>query len=582
MHWIRRHARGRPPHPDVLTPAEWRVLEQVRAGYSNPEIAERLGITVPTVKTHMTRILAKLDLPDRRALATWDGQPATVEAGRRPRLAPLGWLTSSAAGGATVVAVAIVAAVGFIALMESGRLASDGGGDPAPPEPSPTAVFAPGNPELTPLASGPVLTRGTEGYAYRPQLAYVDDTGTLWRVDADGSGRTRLLDGCGESVTWSADGRTVYCIGPDGSVQSNSAEGDRARLLVDRGCLYLYPSPDGARVVCQRDDVTVIVDADGRPAGTIEPDMRPAGVAWSPTGRHLVYQARTPLPQTPGGVGRVAYHLSDADGVTIERFEDAFGHPLAWTLDGMRLALVTDDGLQIYDLPSGDRRTLAPDWLADAWWGAGPRMTWVHDDTALLLDPWVWGRGGGEPAVIDVATGERLEGPGGMNVPWAAPDGVHAAVTWPDGEPVIAVADLEQGTSHVVPGFEFVDAMMAPGPLIFSGDSRRLCWFASMAFHPTDARPVEPVLCMDLDDGELFEGASRRFAGKPPFDVPVTSRWRELSPDLAHLATVGEDGTTLDVAAVEGGAVVDVGPVLTPFAYAWRTDGVLHPPQRIW
>ena len=26
---------GRPPHPDVLTPAEWRVLDQIRAGHPN-------------------------------------------------------------------------------------------------------------------------------------------------------------------------------------------------------------------------------------------------------------------------------------------------------------------------------------------------------------------------------------------------------------------------------------------------------------------------------------------------------------------------------------------------------------------
>ena len=31
--------RGRPPHDDQLTPAEWRVVEAVRHGLSNPEIA---------------------------------------------------------------------------------------------------------------------------------------------------------------------------------------------------------------------------------------------------------------------------------------------------------------------------------------------------------------------------------------------------------------------------------------------------------------------------------------------------------------------------------------------------------------
>ena len=36
---MQRNPRGRPRHPDVLTPAEWRVLEQLREGGTNAEIA---------------------------------------------------------------------------------------------------------------------------------------------------------------------------------------------------------------------------------------------------------------------------------------------------------------------------------------------------------------------------------------------------------------------------------------------------------------------------------------------------------------------------------------------------------------
>ena len=31
--------RGRPPHPDLLTPAEWQVLDQVRHGFRRADIA---------------------------------------------------------------------------------------------------------------------------------------------------------------------------------------------------------------------------------------------------------------------------------------------------------------------------------------------------------------------------------------------------------------------------------------------------------------------------------------------------------------------------------------------------------------
>src|SRR5512132_4175815 len=46
--------RGRPPYPDILTPREWEVLELLRLGQSNEQIAERLGITLRTAKFHVS------------------------------------------------------------------------------------------------------------------------------------------------------------------------------------------------------------------------------------------------------------------------------------------------------------------------------------------------------------------------------------------------------------------------------------------------------------------------------------------------------------------------------------------------
>lgn len=65
--------RGRPPHDDVLTPAEWRVVELVRHGMTNKRIAEQLGVSPDAVKFHVANALAKLGLDDRRALRQWDG-----------------------------------------------------------------------------------------------------------------------------------------------------------------------------------------------------------------------------------------------------------------------------------------------------------------------------------------------------------------------------------------------------------------------------------------------------------------------------------------------------------------------------
>lgn len=71
-----RRAQGRPVHPDVLTPAEWRVLEHVRGGRTNQEIAVALGLSLNTVKTHISSMLGKLDMHHRYELAAWPGAPA--------------------------------------------------------------------------------------------------------------------------------------------------------------------------------------------------------------------------------------------------------------------------------------------------------------------------------------------------------------------------------------------------------------------------------------------------------------------------------------------------------------------------
>ena len=69
------HRRGRPPHDDVLTPAEWGVVHAVRHGMSNARIAARRGISRDAVKYHVRNAVAKLGLRGRAELQRWRGVP---------------------------------------------------------------------------------------------------------------------------------------------------------------------------------------------------------------------------------------------------------------------------------------------------------------------------------------------------------------------------------------------------------------------------------------------------------------------------------------------------------------------------
>lgn len=194
--------RGRPPHPDVLTPREWDVLTLVRDGLINQEIADRLGISRDAVKYHVSEILSKLHLPSREEAARWQPEPpaATV---LRPAwasaLAPLAalfrrlsWSVAARVAGGTVVA----ASVAGLGLLLWGVLQTDEGeGDDSVDASRTPAGSASAGTSPTPDDGAVPLTVGQAfplgNYALILELGCTQcDGGTLGfaRLYADGGG----------------------------------------------------------------------------------------------------------------------------------------------------------------------------------------------------------------------------------------------------------------------------------------------------------------------------------------------------------------------------------------------------------
>lgn len=154
-----KRGRGRPPHPDILTPAEWRVLYEVRTGATNAEIAARLGLGLATVKFHIRNIRRKLDLSDRDELAAWSGEPRPApRPERRGLLAPLGLLMGFWKPAATTVALVVVggAAIGAgllaYSIVNDGQSSAEPGVPPGQPGSVATATPS-GTPSPSPVAA---------------------------------------------------------------------------------------------------------------------------------------------------------------------------------------------------------------------------------------------------------------------------------------------------------------------------------------------------------------------------------------------------------------------------------------------
>jgi DNA-binding CsgD family transcriptional regulator len=107
--------RGRPPYPGLLTPREHQVLDLIRQGLTNEQIAQRLGISFSGARYHVAEILSKLGVNSRQEAALWSPRPEPTGA---RRFGVFGALVGRIASSVVArVASSLAVAAGVVALV---------------------------------------------------------------------------------------------------------------------------------------------------------------------------------------------------------------------------------------------------------------------------------------------------------------------------------------------------------------------------------------------------------------------------------------------------------------------------------
>jgi Tol biopolymer transport system component/DNA-binding CsgD family transcriptional regulator len=475
--------RGRPPHPDILTPREWQVLDLLRQGLTNEQIAQRLDISFATAKYHVAEIISKLGVQTREQAAAW--QPPLDERTRWQRaFAPLAAVVLRRVGPLTLTKAAIVAAASAAMIWLAMFVWASGDDDEhaAVAEPTTTVSSTP-RPTVTQVRSPPP----TSPPPTETPVAIVDPTRVFANLPGPleekpvliEPGRELRLVGGIYRTTLGGDNITQIA-GPDDpaagshfafSVRSLSADGrwlafavrtptNRATrgepvflkdltnsaparpLAVFGRVRYLAISPDGQRLIVEGavdppsdpgyvDTAIYVIDVEEHTISTLPQLADAYSIDWSPTGEHLAFRRSS---QSGGGSN---LYVASADWSDIRELPSSEG-AVAWSPDGSRLAFVACCGKGIHiATPDGGSR-----YLTQITPHSGPynpsEMSWSPDGSRLAFHAHDPSLGGFAISIVDAENGSAETLGAGEAPVWSRDGGRLAYVK--DGE--LFVSDL--------------------------------------------------------------------------------------------------------------------------------------------
>ena len=364
---------GRPPHPDILTPREWEVLDLLRRGLNNPQIAQILEISRDGAKYHVSEIIGKLGVTNRFEAAAWQAIP--VPWWRIAFPAFLAWpfnnLWWGSAAKATLAAAVVATVVTLYPVPEGYDISVNYGHTGA----DVFVVTADDMAKLVSSQSNDALATWSPDCS---RIAFNSNRTTpsgdrfepgnqnIWVMNADGTDPVQLTDIPGGGARWSPDGTRIafrrpergegtvpphgqpplkstdiFVINADGSGETRLTDGWGIRELTAW-------SPDGKRMLLNFaqpdlswfDSVTWGVDEETLEIYVMNSDgtdmknlsNRPgldSHAQLSPDGKLIAFQSTR-------GDGTDDIFVMDADGGNVRRLTD---HPASdmqpyWSPDG--------------------------------------------------------------------------------------------------------------------------------------------------------------------------------------------------------------------------------------------------------